>query len=181
MKKVLVLLLLFSWSFLFGAVLDPGASLGSRKNPLPLKASATIQIEEALVKVNVVEVARGNHADLFLLAFESYVEPVQTKEHVLLSVSMEYLKDKTGNDKPIAIGEYLFDIATSDYNRRHLPQSVTIESTLHGILYEKGSHTGLLIYDVDPSREYYLVINDVWFELGDDSSQGMKTMIAEMF
>lgn len=181
MKKILVFLLLFSWGLLFGAVLDTEATLGSRKNPLPLKISSIIQIEEAMVEVNVVEVARGNHADLFLRAFGSYVEPMQTKEHLLFSTSMKYLKDKTENDKPLTVGESLFDIATSDYNKRHLPQSVIIESTLDGILYENGSHTGLLIYDVDPDREYYLVINDVWFELGDDSSQGMKTMIAEMF
>lgn len=177
-KNILVLPFLLSLSLLFGAVADPEAPVGSRKNPVPIGEKYELQIETGLFSVGVVKVMRGFYAELFVDALNGPPLKVPTNERMLFSFSMEYLKDLSSQDAPVAVGDFLFDIANSGYNRKHQEQPMYIEGiTLSGNLYEGGSHTGALLYEVDPDREYYLILKDVWFELGADSSEGIEEYV----
>lgn len=180
MKRVFLSISFLLYSLLFGAVIDPSAPIGSRKNPAPVGHTMKITVSDyfddpiANIDMTVLGVLRGQDA------WESLKKQSQSNEELLWGwqyiipiVQIKNVKDLTGKDRYFEISQIKFEFANSDYSHTRSQPAATLltVSSLSAKLYEGSTKIGALAYTTIYGENCYLYFNGTWFDLGTESEK----------
>ena len=158
-RIVLVCLVLSFCSVLSAKVLEPGAPIGSRKNPIPIRTTIQTEILEdgrrlAIADLAINGVMRGILADIYLLALQvvegNDIPSIQNddREYMLVVFSVDNIEDLTGNDEAFHVDHEKIMLANKNYVARNPSRVTHIQDELEGYMYEGSSHAGFLLYEI---------------------------------
>ena len=163
-------------------VLDPNAPAGSRKNPVPVRTTISTIVTENGRKIANTDLAingvmRGQLANIFIFAMfisEGVDLPSiddDSKEYMIVVLSVDNTKDLTGNDEAFYVGHEQVMLANKTYVSKVPERIAHLPDEIDGNMYEGSSHAGYLLYKVNVDEEYYLVYQNIWFDLGTSSDE----------
>lgn len=161
-----------------GPVLDSNATVGSRKNPVPLGKQIEVTVTHlgkptSKLVVSILWVVRGDAAYAYLISQNKFnSQPVDGYEYVVPYVFVANTKDLSGKDEPYHADQYMFELADSGYSHTLKMNMVVINEpdVLEARLYEGSYTSGYVVHQTGIGEQCYLVLDgEYWFDLGTES------------
>ena len=155
------------------------SKMGTRTNPVPVgtlflynPTATSSNLYGSTAKITLLEVVKGEEANLRLKQINEYYEPTNPSTDDFLMAKFRFEIQSADTDKTFIINRHDFKAANDAGTKLYDPSYVTLDPKLDGELANGGSHEGWIVLECGKTDTAPMIVYDqgvdvsggVWFK-----------------